>query len=218
MPILNDLITADIRDGQYYNEYLEKVAKHQRYLVGEEGSDPDSPAPKPAKATKPEATKKSKPSAPKAHHSTKTYSTKASHILLLLNNPDPNLHFAKPLGKENESWGDNEEADMQRAVEESLKDVHWAAPSRSTSTSSTLKKPNLGDVNHLQSTESGDRMIRQGAQTLDDSAESKPLHHQWIILIQANHMMKGSLQLLTLNSTENLSYQLKNKRFNEEPC
>nr|GEX82177.1 hypothetical protein [Tanacetum cinerariifolium] len=42
-------------------EYLEKVAKHQRYLAGEKGSDPDSPAPKPAKATK-----KSNPSAPKA--------------------------------------------------------------------------------------------------------------------------------------------------------
>nr|GEW93600.1 retrovirus-related Pol polyprotein from transposon TNT 1-94 [Tanacetum cinerariifolium] len=37
-----------------------KVAKHQRYLVGEKGSDPDSPAPKPAKATK-----NSKTSAPK---------------------------------------------------------------------------------------------------------------------------------------------------------
>nr|GFB89665.1 hypothetical protein [Tanacetum cinerariifolium] len=41
-------------------EYLEKVAKHQRYLASEEGSDPDSPIPKPAKATK-----KSKPSVPK---------------------------------------------------------------------------------------------------------------------------------------------------------
>nr|GEW13635.1 DNA-directed DNA polymerase [Tanacetum cinerariifolium] len=45
----------------YYKEYLEKVAKHQRYLAGEKGSDPDSPAPKPAKATK-----KSNPSVPKA--------------------------------------------------------------------------------------------------------------------------------------------------------
>nr|GFA95037.1 hypothetical protein [Tanacetum cinerariifolium] len=42
-------------------EYLTKVAKHQRYLVGKKGSDPDSPILKPAKATK-----KSKPSAPKA--------------------------------------------------------------------------------------------------------------------------------------------------------
>ncbi|GKD95033.1 hypothetical protein Tco_1374870 [Tanacetum coccineum] len=68
MPIPNDLITGDIRGEQYYNaylEYLEKVAKHQRYLVGEEVSDPDSPAPKPAKATKPKATKQSKPQPPK---------------------------------------------------------------------------------------------------------------------------------------------------------
>nr|GEX17702.1 hypothetical protein [Tanacetum cinerariifolium] len=51
-----------IKNGEpYYKEYLEKVAKHQRYLAGEKGSDPDSPAPNPAKATK-----KSNPSAPKA--------------------------------------------------------------------------------------------------------------------------------------------------------
>ncbi|GJZ69719.1 hypothetical protein Tco_0633269 [Tanacetum coccineum] len=53
MPIPNDLITDDIRGEQYYNDYLEKVAKHQRYLAREDVSDPDSPAPKPAKATKP---------------------------------------------------------------------------------------------------------------------------------------------------------------------
>nr|GEW02855.1 hypothetical protein [Tanacetum cinerariifolium] len=61
MPILNDHITADIQGKQYYKEYLEKVAKHQRCLASEEGSDPNSPTPKPAKATK-----KSKPLAPKA--------------------------------------------------------------------------------------------------------------------------------------------------------
>ncbi|GJT46614.1 retrovirus-related pol polyprotein from transposon TNT 1-94, partial [Tanacetum coccineum] len=44
----------------------EKVAKHQRYLTDEEVSDPDSPAPKPAKATKPKASKQSNPLAPKA--------------------------------------------------------------------------------------------------------------------------------------------------------
>nr|GEZ02598.1 hypothetical protein [Tanacetum cinerariifolium] len=60
MPIHGNLITANIQGEPYYEEYLEKVAKHQRYLTGETGSDPDSPAPKPAKDTK-----KSKPSAPK---------------------------------------------------------------------------------------------------------------------------------------------------------
>ncbi|GKE28231.1 hypothetical protein Tco_1443615, partial [Tanacetum coccineum] len=56
MPIPNELITDDIREADYYDAYLEKVAKHQRYLAGEEVSDPDSPAPKPAKSTKPKVT------------------------------------------------------------------------------------------------------------------------------------------------------------------
>nr|GEU93900.1 retrovirus-related Pol polyprotein from transposon TNT 1-94 [Tanacetum cinerariifolium] len=73
MPIPNKLITADIRCEQYYKEYLEKVAKHQRYLADEEGSDIDSPAPKLAKATK-----KSKPLAPKAAPVTKPATAKAS--------------------------------------------------------------------------------------------------------------------------------------------
>ncbi|GKC50886.1 hypothetical protein Tco_1073631, partial [Tanacetum coccineum] len=44
----------------YYDAYLEKVAKHQKHLEGEEVSDPESLAPKPAKPTKqakPKATK-----------------------------------------------------------------------------------------------------------------------------------------------------------------
>ncbi|GJW81489.1 hypothetical protein Tco_0145464 [Tanacetum coccineum] len=46
MPIPNDLITDDIRGKQYYNAYLKKIVKHQRYLVGEDVSDPDSPTTK----------------------------------------------------------------------------------------------------------------------------------------------------------------------------
>ncbi|GKC77941.1 hypothetical protein Tco_1128715 [Tanacetum coccineum] len=42
MPIPNELITDDIRGVDYYDAYLKKVAKHQRYLAGEEVSDPDS--------------------------------------------------------------------------------------------------------------------------------------------------------------------------------
>nr|GEX68150.1 histone deacetylase 14 [Tanacetum cinerariifolium] len=44
MPIPGNLITSNIQGEPYYQEYLEKVAKHQRYLAGEQGSDPDSPA------------------------------------------------------------------------------------------------------------------------------------------------------------------------------
>ncbi|GJU67565.1 hypothetical protein Tco_1253824 [Tanacetum coccineum] len=58
MPILNDLVTDDIRGKQYYNAYLEKVVKHQIYLAGEDVSDLDSPAPKLTKGAKPKTTKK----------------------------------------------------------------------------------------------------------------------------------------------------------------
>ncbi|GKE70468.1 hypothetical protein Tco_1528540, partial [Tanacetum coccineum] len=58
--IPNELINDVIRGSDYYDAYLEKVAKHQRHLAGEEVSDPESPTPKPAKPTKqakPKATK-----------------------------------------------------------------------------------------------------------------------------------------------------------------
>nr|GFC52608.1 hypothetical protein [Tanacetum cinerariifolium] len=61
MPIPGNLITTDIQGKSYYQEYLAKVAKQQRYLAGETGSDHDSLIPKPTKTTN-----KSKPSAPKA--------------------------------------------------------------------------------------------------------------------------------------------------------
>nr|GEY21548.1 hypothetical protein [Tanacetum cinerariifolium] len=83
---------------------------------GEEGSDPDSPAPKPAKATK-----KSKPSAPKATPVTKP---------VVAQQPKPKPAPAKTQEKKRKlSLVDefiDEEADMQRVVEESLKSVHDA--------------------------------------------------------------------------------------------
>nr|GEW23095.1 hypothetical protein [Tanacetum cinerariifolium] len=167
MPIPNELINADIRGEQYYKEYLEKVAKHQRYLASEERSDPDSPAPKPAKATK-----KSKPSAPKAASVTKPAAAKASKftssqqpkpkpkpapaktqekkrklVIETSNEPSPAKSSKpglvtkrrKPTGSlslvdefvdegipEREPRFNDEEADMQREVEESLKSVHDA--------------------------------------------------------------------------------------------
>ncbi|GJW99205.1 hypothetical protein Tco_0181013, partial [Tanacetum coccineum] len=62
MTIPNELINNVIRGADYYDAYLEKVAQHQRYIAGEELSDPESPAPKPAKPTKqakPKATEQS---------------------------------------------------------------------------------------------------------------------------------------------------------------
>ncbi|GKC63175.1 monodehydroascorbate reductase, partial [Tanacetum coccineum] len=138
MPIPNDLIIDDIR----------------------EVSDPDSHAPKLAKATKPKATKQSKPLAPKAAPATKPAAAKA-HNPLLLNHPRKtkvksvnwsrsllrhhlqpnNLKLSKVIKKRTQKsslqlvdefvdkgvlvndprFGD-EEADLQKAVEESLKE------------------------------------------------------------------------------------------------
>ncbi|GKD04656.1 hypothetical protein Tco_1179630 [Tanacetum coccineum] len=145
MPILNDLITDDIRGEQYYNEYLEKVAKHQIYLAGEEVSDPNSPTPKPTKATKPKATKQSKPQPPKPTPATtepskKDQSKKRKLVKESSEAPSPAkrpkagkvIKKRKPKSSsqlidefvdegvpDKEPVYDDEEADTQRAIEES---------------------------------------------------------------------------------------------------
>nr|GEU86510.1 retrovirus-related Pol polyprotein from transposon TNT 1-94 [Tanacetum cinerariifolium] len=160
MPIPGNLITADILGEPYYQEYLEKVAKHQRYLADEQGSDHDSPAPKPAKDTK-----KSNPSAPKADLRPPVIKPTLSQ------QPEPKPAPAKSKGKkrklvtktsdkpsparksksglvtkrrkptnslrsvdesvaecipEKEPRVDDEEADVQKALEESLKSIYDA--------------------------------------------------------------------------------------------
>nr|GEX83405.1 hypothetical protein [Tanacetum cinerariifolium] len=112
MPIPGNLITADIQ-----------------------GSDPDSPAPKPTKATK-----KSKPSAPKADLRPPVTKPASSQ------QPEPKPAPSKSMGKKHklvmetsdkpsparksrsglEPRFDDEEADVQRALEESLKSIYDA--------------------------------------------------------------------------------------------
>ncbi|GJS33562.1 retrovirus-related pol polyprotein from transposon TNT 1-94 [Tanacetum coccineum] len=72
MIIPNELINDVIRGADYYDAYLEKVVKHQRYIAGEELSDPESPTPKPAKPTK-----QAKPKATKQPTISKTKSKKS---------------------------------------------------------------------------------------------------------------------------------------------
>nr|GEZ14128.1 hypothetical protein [Tanacetum cinerariifolium] len=90
----------------------------------EEGSDPDSPAPKPAKATKPKATKQSMPSVYKAPSEPKLAPAKPQE-----KNKDCYLRlvdeFVDKGVPENEPGFDDKEANLQRAVEESLNDVHF---------------------------------------------------------------------------------------------
>nr|GFC72454.1 E-beta-farnesene synthase [Tanacetum cinerariifolium] len=65
MPIPGSLITAEIQQASYYQEYLAKVAQHIRYLAGETGGVQDSPASKPTQPTrKPKTTAPKAPSRP----------------------------------------------------------------------------------------------------------------------------------------------------------
>nr|GEV48007.1 putative ribonuclease H-like domain-containing protein [Tanacetum cinerariifolium] len=125
MPISGNLITADIQGKPYYQEYLEKVAKHQRYLACEQGSDPDSPTPKPAKTTK-----KSKSSNPKADPRPPLSSARRSKPGLVTKRRKPTSSLRSVdesvaegiLEKEPRFY--DEEADVQRALEESLKSIY----------------------------------------------------------------------------------------------
>ncbi|GJY67750.1 hypothetical protein Tco_0470732, partial [Tanacetum coccineum] len=176
MPIPNALITADIQGEQYYRVYLEKVAKHQRYLVGEEVSDPDSPAPKPAKATrpkapKPTASKPSKPITATTEPSKKDQSKKRK--LVKESSEAPSLAKRSKAGKvtkkqktksplqlidefvdegvpDKEPVYDDEEADTQRAIEESLKEVH--AVHRGPLPPVVIKEPDSGKFQPLPET------------------------------------------------------------------
>ncbi|GJZ10337.1 retrovirus-related pol polyprotein from transposon TNT 1-94 [Tanacetum coccineum] len=123
MSIPNELITDDIRCVQYYNAYLEKVAKHQRYLAGEEVRATLKPKPVPAKhkekkrklvtetSKAPSLAKRSK-----ADMVAKKRTKKSSPRLV-----DEFVDEGVP---ENEPRIGDEEADLQKALEESLKDVH----------------------------------------------------------------------------------------------
>nr|GEZ21523.1 histone deacetylase 14 [Tanacetum cinerariifolium] len=65
MPIPGSLITAEIQEASYYQEYLLKVAQHRRYLAGETEGDQDPPASKPTQpARKPKTTTTKAPPRP----------------------------------------------------------------------------------------------------------------------------------------------------------
>nr|GEV37333.1 retrovirus-related Pol polyprotein from transposon TNT 1-94 [Tanacetum cinerariifolium] len=134
IPIPGNLITADIQGESYYQEYLAKVATHQRYLAGETGSDPNSPASKPTKTAK-----KSKPTAPKADPRpqvskpalskqtkpkpalAKTHGKKRKLPTSSLRSMDESVAKDIP---EKEPRVNDEEADVQRALEERLKSIY----------------------------------------------------------------------------------------------
>ncbi|GJV03034.1 hypothetical protein Tco_1336603, partial [Tanacetum coccineum] len=99
MTIPNELINDVIRGADYYDAYLEKVVKHQRYIAGEELSDLESPAPKPAgKVVKKRTVKRSKQLV------------------------DEFIHEGVPAAKPR--FEDTKEAILQKVLEESLTDAY----------------------------------------------------------------------------------------------
>ncbi|GJV44271.1 hypothetical protein Tco_1428807 [Tanacetum coccineum] len=142
MTIPNTLITKDIRTASYYPEYVAKVAKYQRFLAKEEVSDDDAPPPKPAKGAKSKTTKKptsTQQTKPKTKPST-TKTTKSTSS----QPPKPKPAPAKPQEKKRkwvldateapsqakrskaEPRVDDEEAIVQKVLEESMKDAYPA--------------------------------------------------------------------------------------------
>nr|GEZ01216.1 hypothetical protein [Tanacetum cinerariifolium] len=155
--------------------------KHKRYLVGEQGSDPDSPAPKPVKANK-----KSKPSAPNADlrppitklasyqqpepkpAPAKSQGKKRKLVTETSDKPSPARRSKpglvtkrrKPTSSlrsvdesvdegipEKEPRFDDEEADVQRALEESLKSVYDAP--RGSFSPVVIREPESGKYQPL---------------------------------------------------------------------
>ncbi|GJW13523.1 hypothetical protein Tco_0017656, partial [Tanacetum coccineum] len=153
MTIPNELINDVIRGADYYDAYLEKVAKHQRYIAGEELSDPESPAPKPAKPTKqakPKATeqptisktkaKKSKPAPAKPKEKKRKPVSESSEAQPLAKRAKAGKVVKKRTVKSSKqlvdefvdegvpaakpSLEDTEEAILQKVLQESLTDAY----------------------------------------------------------------------------------------------
>ncbi|GJT40011.1 monodehydroascorbate reductase [Tanacetum coccineum] len=104
---------------------LDKVAKHQRYIAGEELSDPESPAPKPAKLTKqakPKATEQPTVSKSKAKTSKPAPAKPKEKKRKPVSGIDECVDEGVPATKPN--LKDTEEAILQKVLEESLTDAY----------------------------------------------------------------------------------------------
>ncbi|GJS60955.1 retrovirus-related pol polyprotein from transposon TNT 1-94 [Tanacetum coccineum] len=135
MPIPDALLTDDIKGAPYYDEYLEHAAKYQQHLDAEHGMEDKGGAtesPKSTKVTKPKAAKATKP-AGKKRKMVKETSDVPSHAkrakagkVTKKRMPKSSLQlvdeFVDECVLEKEPAHDDEEADLQRALELSLKD------------------------------------------------------------------------------------------------
>nr|GEY72321.1 histone deacetylase 14 [Tanacetum cinerariifolium] len=134
MPIPGSLITADIREASYYQEYQANVAKHRRFLAGETESAQASPAPKLAKpARKPKSTTHKAPPRPSVSTSVTSAqpaptSAPAKPDVSKIHKPISSLKSVAASEAEEvpvvEPQVADEDADYQKDLEESMKTAY----------------------------------------------------------------------------------------------
>nr|GEU71988.1 hypothetical protein [Tanacetum cinerariifolium] len=108
MPIPGRLITANIQAAPYYQEYQENVSKHRGFLAGEIRSTQDLPAPRPAKpARKPQIKRSVSRNTRQSRGSPKSVGASEAEEV-----PAEEPQVAE------------EDADFQKAMEESMKDAY----------------------------------------------------------------------------------------------
>nr|GEZ61134.1 monodehydroascorbate reductase [Tanacetum cinerariifolium] len=164
MPIPGSLITADIQEASYYQEYLAKVAKHRRYLTSETRSDPDSPASKPTKpAKKPKSTAPKAPPRPSVSTPVTSVQPAKKHTLKSVAESVAEDAPAK------EPQVAAKDADMQKALEESLKSV-FDVP-RGSLPPVVIREPESGKYQPLL------EVPRKGKAKSDSEEESEKVVH-----------------------------------------
>ncbi|GJV60235.1 retrovirus-related pol polyprotein from transposon TNT 1-94 [Tanacetum coccineum] len=157
MPIPDALLTDEITSAPYYSRYLEHVAEYQCCLDEEHGKAEEedvTESPKAAKATKSKTAKQTKPSAPKASKVTKppkptpttTEPSKKDQSkkrkLVKETSDAPSPAKRSKAGKE-PVYGDKE-ADIQRAVELSIKEQ--AECTQGPARPVVIREPNSGRI------------------------------------------------------------------------
>ncbi|GJZ37883.1 hypothetical protein Tco_0584074 [Tanacetum coccineum] len=222
--IPNTLISENIQSATYYPEYVAKVAKYQRYLAGEVVSNDEAPATKPAKGAKPKTTKKPKPQSPKTAPVSKKRKLQSTLQLV-----DKFIDEGVPADEPRFS---DEEADMRKAVEESLKDAYVAPrgplPLVVIREPEPVKYEPLPEVQGKGKDKFGEEQAAQagsdpGKQVEDQAGSdpSKQVEGQALVAadsqIQPSHVVHAGPNLEHMNLEENLKLPTEGEVRLEEP-
>nr|GFB41700.1 E-beta-farnesene synthase [Tanacetum cinerariifolium] len=211
MLILNELITDDIRGGQYYNEYLEKASKHKRYLAGEEGPLP------PVVFREPDPGRRQP--LPEVHgkRKEKVIEEQAAHTLLDLYTPKKKsttdqyiLQRCTP--KTADPTGPSIHHEDEKAIradgETNTKELLTHTEKSGEEVSNTV----------VLGTEYSGQDEKQGGPDPDVLAESRPLPFQEILTGSSlNPMDEGLTATAYLNVQENLKLTVNEHEILEEP-